>query len=74
MNNFLKTKSIVSQDSSLSQKTRVSDYSSKQNRIDFITLSIGPGLRKKKISKYYPKDEDEIRRAYMHKKSLSATS
>ena len=44
MNNFLKTKSIVSQDSSLSQKTRVNDYSSKQNCIDFIIISTGLGF------------------------------
>ena len=65
MNNFLKTKSIVSQDSFFSQKTRVSDYSSKQNRIDFITLSTGPGLRKKKknqsiILKMKMKSEEHI--------------
>jgi hypothetical protein len=71
MNNFLKRKSIVSQDSSLIQETCASDHSSKQNRIDFITLFTGPGLRKKKkkkkISEYHPKDQDEIRRAYMQK-------
>ncbi len=49
MNNFLKTKSILSQDSSLNQKTCVSDYSSKQNRIDFITLSTGPRLQQQQI-------------------------
>ena len=65
MDIFFKIKSIMSQDLSHIQESRVSYHSFKQNRIDLKTLSKYPRLQKNKISKYHSKDQDEIRRAYM---------
>ena len=68
MEKFLIRKSLIPQDSSFTQEKQ-SDYNSRPNSskricVDLNNLPSDPGLREK-TSSYHPKDQDNIRRAYI---------